>query len=294
MTESISSSLSGLRSPPLLFAVVALFTAGYFLGTFAAQPAAVQQQAEHRSQTRVPSAPALTPCPPAATPTIHRNVVAPAQGCSQSLKDTYGFICDSDENWARRKAVMLQQAGRVLFTTEALRSPSHYFQANFEPSLSCATERRIGECFACMQAKLSQSWPITLGEAGDGGKWVCDPYRIPELYTNSSKTCIIMSIGSNNQFDFEESVHETFGSLCHIHTFDHTVANPHPPPYVNYHSLGIAPTHGEKVRTLAELVELATAGHSLAHVEILKIDVEGRKSCLLRSQCFRHHPFSRR
>jgi hypothetical protein len=48
-----------------------------------------------------------------------------------------------------------------------------------------------------------------------------------------------MSIGSKNDFGFEESMQETFGSLCTIHTFDHTVAVPKPPSYVTYHSIGI-------------------------------------------------------
>ena len=116
---------------------------------------------------------------------------------------------------------------------------------------------------------------LCIGNVGDGGKWTCDPHRITELYTNSSNSCVIMSLGSNNKFDFEESIHATFGSLCRIHTFDHTVAEPRPPPFVTYHNLGLAHVRGDKVRPLSELVALATAGNASAHVEILKMDIEG-------------------
>ena len=64
--------------------------------------------------------------------------------CRQSLKDTYGYICDTDASWNIRKAIMLEQAGRVVLDYAATRSTSHYFQTNFEPSLSCAGERRVG------------------------------------------------------------------------------------------------------------------------------------------------------
>jgi hypothetical protein len=85
-----------------------------------------------------------------------------------------------------------------------------------------------------------------------------------------------MSIGSNNDFSFEESMHATFGSLCTIHTYDHTVADPHPPVYVHYHDLGLAQHRTQKVRPLTTLLQLAIEGRSLAHVEVLKVDVEGR------------------
>lgn len=110
---------------------------------------------------------------------------------------------------------------------------------------------------------------------GDGGKWVCNPHRIHQLYTNRSQSCVIMSIGSNNDFGYEESMQATFGSRCHIHTFDHTVAKPHPPAYVTYHDVGIAQERAGKLRPLPELIELAKAGLTAPHVEILKIDVEG-------------------
>jgi hypothetical protein len=37
---------------------------------------------------------------------------------------------------------------------------------------------------------------------GDGPKWICDPHRIKGV-----KDCLIYSFGSNNEFDFEESVY---------------------------------------------------------------------------------------
>ena len=125
---------------------------------------------------------------------------------------------------------------------------------------------------------MNSPW-LHVGHIGDGGKWLCDPHRIKQLHANRSQSaCVIMSIGSNNDFSFEESMHATFDSLCTIHTFDHTVKDPTPPEYVHYHALGLGQHRVEKLRPLSSLVELATGGNALARVEVLKIDVEGRQS----------------
>jgi Methyltransferase domain len=70
-----------------------------------------------------------------------------------------------------------------------------WMQRNWEPHLRCVGELR-------------------LGQAGDGGKHVCDPDCLLER-----NACLVYSIGSNNDFGFEISV-LPYG--CKIHVFDHT------------------------------------------------------------------------
>ena len=71
---------------------------------------------------------------------------------------------------------------------------------------------------------------------GDGPKWICDPHRIHK------KNCLVYSIGSNNKFEFEQSVLDEISPDCEIHTFDPTIGE-HPsrkPAKVNFHPIGIA------------------------------------------------------
>jgi hypothetical protein len=66
-----------------------------------------------------------------------------------------GFVLTSDVEWAYRRAVLLRQAATVVVDDFKVQQEcAAYFQANFEPSLSCASEQRIGK-------------------AGDGGKCGC-------------------------------------------------------------------------------------------------------------------------
>ena len=75
--------------------------------------------------------------------------------------------------------------------------PHKWYQNNWEPAFTCLHERRIGR------------W-------GDGGKWVCDPHRI--TLKKAADPCLVYSVGSNNDFSFEEAVPNDISMDCEIHT----------------------------------------------------------------------------
>ena len=68
-----------------------------------------------------------------------------------------------------------------------------WLQTCWEPYVGCSDEERVG--------------PI-----GDGGKWICNPVR--DIVKND---CVVVSVGSNNDFRFEEEMVERFG--CTVHVF---------------------------------------------------------------------------
>lgn len=75
--------------------------------------------------------------------------------------------------------------------------------------------------FACTNIKR-------IGNSGDGGKITC-------LDTPSTeKKCLIYSVGSNNDFSFENDIHTIYPN-CEIHTFDPTVKFPQNPSFVHFH-----------------------------------------------------------
>lgn len=69
-----------------------------------------------------------------------------------------------------------------------------FYQNHYEPEFVCLHERRVGKL-------------------GDGGKWICDPHRI-----KNQEDCLVYSVGSNNDFSFEQSVLDHIGHHCEIHT----------------------------------------------------------------------------
>eukprot|EP00386_Alphamonas_edax_P003418 GDKI01010419.1.p1 GENE.GDKI01010419.1~~GDKI01010419.1.p1 ORF type:complete len:360 (-),score=67.61 GDKI01010419.1:28-1107(-) len=166
---------------------------------------------------------------------------------------SYGFYKVNDEEWHQRIAVLKQQRVRQEEDVRIHDQPLGYmngrtfFQRAWEPEWSCSYEKR-------------------LGIMGDGGKWLCDPVRIP-------KDCLVYSFGSENKFDFEEAIYAELG--CEIHTFDHTIG-PNPsnkPAFVNFHPWGIDARDHNPLFTLETIIK--RLGHEKRKIDIFKIDVEG-------------------
>lgn len=54
---------------------------------------------------------------------------------------------------------------------------------------------------------------VRVGAIGDGGKWVCNPWRVPE-------TCVIYSLGVNGDTSFERDMYSITKEKCKIYSFD--------------------------------------------------------------------------
>jgi hypothetical protein len=163
-----------------------------------------------------------------------------------SSRDSSGFLEYSDKQWMRMRAVhraqSLRQHGRLS------RVGKDFFQYNWEPTLSCAFEQRIGAM-------------------GDGGKWVCDAYRIAE-----AEMCNVVSIGSNNDWSFEQAVHK-LNPRCKIFTLDHTIIPRNVPAYVTLHKIGLGSSDNGPLLTVGSA--LRKIGLENTTVDIFKIDCEG-------------------
>ena len=190
---------------------------------------------------------------------------------SMAARDTLGFFQDwPDELWKIQKQISL--ARKHEYPRESnLRNTKpepihHWYQKNWDPDFSCPAEDKIGNM-------------------GDGHKWVCDPHRIA-----SQKDCLVYSIGSNGQFDFEEGIQQRL-PFCEIHIFDFTDYSRRVPKGLNvtYHAWGLKPSYSSnnipgrtpkwesdtasEWKSLPEIVEIL--GHSDRLIEIFKIDCEG-------------------
>mmetsp|Transcript_64146 Transcript_64146/g.118165 ORF Transcript_64146/g.118165 Transcript_64146/m.118165 type:complete len:300 (+) Transcript_64146:86-985(+) len=179
---------------------------------------------------------------------------------SESLQDSFGLINEPEELWELRKQVHLAQMQR-----EA-NIPSNYYnqsgeiwwQYHHEPSFHCTLAER-------------------LGHVGDGGKWVCDPYSMKKNI-DSGKPCLVYSIGSNGQFDFEKSVQDLISPRCEVHIFDPAKVGTWPvPANMSYHAYplgsGTEVVQGVRTKSFPDIVQ--ELGHKGRTIDILKIDCEG-------------------
>eukprot|EP01135_Chromosphaera_perkinsii_P003946 Nk52_evm13s263 gene=Nk52_evmTU13s263 len=183
-------------------------------------------------------------------------------GCEEALKDSNGIFCLPDEQWKRVKKIARRQRLLNMYgiTNFQFSDAYVYYQTAWEAEISCPEEMR-------------------LGLIGEGGKWLCDPER---LLGGGQRKCLVYSVGSNNEYGFEESIHQLY-PYCEIHTFDHTVENPTPPGFVKYHKWGVSGTDGP-VDADGKLLDrqvyrlptvISALGHEGVSITVLKIDVEG-------------------
>jgi hypothetical protein len=139
----------------------------------------------------------------------------------------------------------------------------------FEPEAVCITEERFGG-----SAPRYNSF-------GDGPKFICGVDYIHECYngTQGNDNCIVYSIGSNNEIDFEVAVKDHIG--CEIHTFDPTLSTPFiGSAYATFHPWGLG-KDGEVVNFVTEFTTMSLEsimkelGHTHRKIDIFKIDCEG-------------------
>jgi hypothetical protein len=123
------------------------------------------------------------------------------------------------------------------------------------------------------------SQPVCSG-SGDGGKYLClndvgskfrsssSSSRSSNSNSSSDNSCLIYSIGSSNDFEFEKSAYAATG--CDIHTFDCTVANAtNRPPFVQFHPWCLGKGHMSLMEVMVAL------GHDKREISLLKMDCEG-------------------
>ena len=154
---------------------------------------------------------------------------------STAERESDGFMSFDEEEWQRLKDIHRAQSQRQRGGDHP--QGSVFYQQNYEPTWSCPFERRVGNI-------------------GDGGKWVCDPHRLPD-------DCLVLSVGSASEWSFEEGIH-ALKPHCEIHTFDHTIQPHNVPSFVHFHPRGL--DNSSKL-----LESINATGRA---VDILKIDCE--------------------
>ena len=168
-----------------------------------------------------------------------------SEQCFLSRTESDGWFCESDTDWKRRKHLHHLQDKR-----NRVSDARHlFFQNNWEPTIQCEFERRIGN-------------------TGDGGKWVCDVHRFHDV--NQTKL-LIYSFGSNGDFSFERAIKEQLPQ-AEIHTFDMGTYQC-PVNLCTFHQARLGGGKGDGSKSLQTIIN--ELGHQTRPIHILKVDIEG-------------------
>lgn len=184
-----------------------------------------------------------------------------------AFEQSGGFFDDiPDESWRR-----MQQIARRTW-------PNHYTEdlqryANHPQKLKSNwwNAENFQEEMHCQFAERLPS-----DSNGDGPKWVCDPHRIAQ-----QKECLVYSIGSNGNVQFEKAVKDQISQGCEIHTFDLIGSNKRHGNFAKalagvatFHRWGLgteeqAQKNPSQFKTLSQTVK--ELGHEGRRIDIFKI-----------------------
>ncbi|CAF5025299.1 unnamed protein product [Rotaria sp. Silwood1] len=165
--------------------------------------------------------------------------------CQLSMKESDDWFCELDSDWKRRKILHHIQDKR----NRASNKRRTFFQNNWEPTIQCEFERRVGNI-------------------GDGGKWVCDIHRFGSMNTTN---ILVYSLGSNGDFSFERAIKELFRN-AEIHTFDKRLYRC-PENVCTFHQVRLGNGKNDSSKSLQMVMN--ELGHQKRQIHILKVDIEG-------------------
>ncbi|KAL3810049.1 hypothetical protein ACHAXA_009462 [Cyclostephanos tholiformis] len=182
------------------------------------------------------------------------------------LKSCEAILDDLDEEYDERRKNRHKRnknlrKGKLLFDL-------------YEPEATCFHEEHFG---ASDSGERFDAY-------GDGPKFVCGVDLIAaKAKDGNADGCLVYSVGSNNDVQFEKAVHTHMG--CEIHTFNPTLRRPFVGGmYSTFHPWGLGTDGGNEgnavsgvdtlIRKSFETV-INDLGHVNCTIDILKIDCEG-------------------
>jgi hypothetical protein len=159
------------------------------------------------------------------------------------------------------------------------------FEPHYESNTSAWQSKKFDYMMYAWQPTLICPSQTRIGHESDGGKWICG---IDALAARTGgDRCLVYSLGSNNEFSFEEAVLSRTNNNCEIHIFDHTVEKwnvPETAKSVHTHSYAIvseehARAKGAPYMSFKDIQR--KLGHENRSISLFKIDIEGSEYAVL-------------
>lgn len=193
----------------------------------------------------------------------------PSTQYENAFYQSYGYFFQSisDEEWKLRQEVARNATFHryVGHPRRQWDKPNLWYYNNYDPLFSCPFARRVRGI-------------------GDGPKWTCDPHQLKRLAyfrkEASQEPCLLYSVGSNGNYQWEDGMYWETDGLCEIHVFDYSQdysRRKNPGRNIHFHRWGLygssQPARGAVWKTLPQIIH--ALGHQGRTIDILKIDCEG-------------------
>uniref|UniRef100_A0A1I7YSS3 Methyltranfer_dom domain-containing protein n=1 Tax=Steinernema glaseri TaxID=37863 RepID=A0A1I7YSS3_9BILA len=110
---------------------------------------------------------------------------------------------------------------------------------------------------------------VRIGRLSDGGKWLCNPQKIPY-------PCVVYSLGVNNEFSFDSELYAM--TKCQLRAIDKNTMAPHTAQfYSGINATLTAATVATETDASASTISFAdlVKKHGDSRIDVLKIDIEG-------------------
>ncbi|KAF4719064.1 hypothetical protein FOZ63_026224, partial [Perkinsus olseni] len=158
-----------------------------------------------------------------------------------------------------RMSDILPSARSRQFVGPQRNRPDKWFARNTFPEVSCEFEER-------------------LGTRGDGGKWVCESYKLGREFRR--EPVIIYSVGYGNSFSFEAAFHDEVNENAEIFVFEidkelYEKAVRLGPAYITWKHWGLASRDDRAKEHFTLPTMRRMLGHADRVIDIFKIDCEG-------------------
>lgn len=205
-----------------------------------------------------------------ATTTSSNGIRGSGSNFQLAFDQSYGFFDDlTEEDWKIHRDWARQQGNhRYVFAPDRQwGNPALWYYNNYNPIFNCPHQKRVTGI-------------------GDGPKWMCDPHRLVRQAERRKAAglpgphCLIYSVGSNGNYEFEDGLFNLIGDVCEIHIFDFSANYERPENSernMHFHQLGLQGTQQNRLRgEFASFPEiLKRLGHENKTIDIFKIDCEG-------------------
>ncbi|CAJ0564306.1 unnamed protein product, partial [Mesorhabditis spiculigera] len=143
---------------------------------------------------------------------------------------------------------------------------------------SLSPDENFGRFYNVLALEAICPSKIRVGGLGDGGKWVCNPWKL-------AKNCVVYSLGLNDVVVFEEELQKIATNSCKIYGYDMKIQKPWTVSLYNAINgelrQGLVTSAGNHSFSNSIVIGEEVEERGNHHIDVFKIDIEGSEASVM-------------